>query len=421
MTASSTSINSAQQSHGRHHLTAVVSILVYAAVMASASVALGYKSLDHLPLTIITSATLLGLSFMMTLSAMVKLSRVSVWNFHAQIIPLWLILTSAGVIIVLVFRLDYSSLFLLINWVMGLVILLFASRNIRHKGQSLYAVMPKVDLGLLAKSNIIALTGFEMPDRSVDAVIATKDEIADAQYAPVLTQLAINKIPVLTDEFFREQITGRVDHRHVDAADLMQLRPYRRYMLIKRISDVVMAASGLILLSPLMVIIAVLIKLESRGPVIFIQRRVGEAGREFQMLKFRSMVQNAEAEGARFATASDSRITALGRVIRKLRIDELPQLLNVLAGTMSMIGPRPEQKAFVDNLSQEIPLYPVRHAVRPGITGWAQVMQGYADDVSSTDVKLSYDLFYIKNLSIMMDIVIFFKTIKTIITGFGAR
>jgi lipopolysaccharide/colanic/teichoic acid biosynthesis glycosyltransferase len=108
-------------------------------------------------------------------------------------------------------------------------------------------------------------------------------------------------------------------------------------------------------------------------------------------------------------------------VIRKFRVDELPQLINVLLGTMSMIGPRPEQKAFADDLEKEIPLYPIRYAVRPGITGWAQVMYGPANDISTSDARLSYDLFYIKNLSWMMDVVIFFKTLKTIITGFGAR
>jgi exopolysaccharide biosynthesis polyprenyl glycosylphosphotransferase len=197
--------------------------------------------------------------------------------------------------------------------------------------------------------------------------------------------------------------------------------PVRRYALIKRLIDVVMALLALVVLSPLLLLLALLIRLETPGNSIFVQERVGLTGRPFRMLKFRSMVNEAEKSGAKFAAVNDSRITRMGRIIRPSRIDELPQLINVLFGQMSLIGPRPEQQAMVDQLSAEIPLYDFRHAVRPGITGWAQVMQGYADDVKSTDTKLSFDLFYIKNISLMMDIVIFFRTIRTILTGFGAR
>ena len=303
--------------------------------------------------------------------------------------------------------------------------LLFVMRKVLSRGTHLsFGVTPKVDRSLIKKAKLIDIDPKATPAISsaeVSAVIATAAEIADKKFAPILTELAINRVPILPEELYREQMTGRVNHRNVDAPDLMQLKPYRRYMVIKRISDVVMASVGVILTWPLMVVVAVLIKLETKGSPFFVQRRMGESGREFNMYKFRSMVQYADAAGAKFATSGDARVTRIGRVIRKLRIDELPQLVNVLFGSMSMIGPRPEQKALVDELSAEIPLYPFRHAIRPGITGWAQVMQGYADDVSSTDVKLSYDLYYIKNLSLMMDFVIFFKTIKTIFTGFGSR
>ncbi|MCE2517108.1 MAG: exopolysaccharide biosynthesis polyprenyl glycosylphosphotransferase [Alphaproteobacteria bacterium] len=374
-----------------------------------------------LPMTIQLSGGLLGLCFILSCLALAQLSRFSAWRLSAQIVPLWLALTALAAVIVMVFRLEYSSVFIMVNWPLGLIFLFLLGRMLSASRASVFAVMPGVDTSEMTTGDYIPMDGLSLPTRAVDAVIATNDEIANPDFAPVITQLAINKIPVLPEELFREQVTGRVNHRRVDAADLIQLRPYRRYMVIKRLSDILMASVGLVILSPLMLVVAVMIRLESKGPAVFVQRRVGEGGREFRMYKFRSMVQDAESKGAKFATASDARITSLGRVIRKLRIDELPQLVNVLSGSMSMIGPRPEQKAFVDNLAEDIPLYPFRHAVRPGITGWAQVMQGYADDVSSTDVKLSYDLFYIKNLSLMMDMVIFFKTIKTIITGFGAR
>ncbi len=245
--------------------------------------------------------------------------------------------------------------------------------------------------------------------------------MSDPKYTNMLSALAARKVPVLPVQYYREQITGRIDHRNVNPGELIQLKPYRRYMMVKRLSDIIMAASGLIILSPFLVVVGIMIMLESSGSPIFVQKRVGEGGREFRMYKFRSMVRDADESGAQFAKNDDERITRLGGVIRKLRIDELPQLVNVLLGSMSIIGPRPEQIALAADLEEEIPLYPIRYAVRPGITGWAQVMQGYADDVSSTDVKLSYDLFYIKNLSLMMDMVIIFKTLKTIATGYGAR
>lgn len=394
---------------------------IYAAAMFATFYIMEEKNIQDAPQTIVTSAAMLGGLFFLGLMGVARLSRVSVWNVSAQVFPLWLTLTSIGLILVLLARAEYSNIFIAINWPIGLA-LLFAMRKVLSSGTNLtFGVTPKVDGAMIKNAKLINIDPAAMPTAHVNVVIATAAEIADKKFAPILTELAINKVPIVPEELYREQITGRVNHRKVDAPDLIQLKPYRRYMVIKRISDVVMALVGFVLTLPLMLVVAVLIKLESKGSPFFIQRRTGEGGREFNMYKFRSMVQDADVDGAQFATSGDMRVTRVGRVIRKLRIDELPQLINVLFGSMSMIGPRPEQKALVEKLSAEIPLYPFRHAIRPGITGWAQVMQGYADDVSSTDVKLSYDLYYIKNLSLMMDFVIFFKTIKTIITGFGSR
>jgi lipopolysaccharide/colanic/teichoic acid biosynthesis glycosyltransferase len=403
-------------------------MILYAAVLWGVYFVMEENHISAIPKTIITSAIILGLSFLFSLLGLTKLSRISVWDVNSQIFPLWLSLTAVGLLMVLVFRLDYSIVFILINWGIGLILLIFMGKIITRVQNVVYAVLPKVDLdGLdLGDNRIIKMDELNLPDdfnadQFVDAVIATNEEIINPDYVPMLNKLAINKIPVLPDELFREQITGQINHQRVDAVDLIQLQRYRRYMVIKRLFDIIMAMAGLLVLAPLMVVVAVLIKIESKGPAIFIQSRVGEGGREFKMYKFRSMVQNAESNDMKATITNDDRITPLGHIIRKFRIDELPQLINVLTGKMSMIGPRPEYTAFFDNLSAEIPFYSLRHAVRPGITGWAQVMQGHANDIPSTNIKLSYDLFYIKNLSLMMDFVIFFKTIKTIITGFGSR
>ena len=166
---------------------------------------------------------------------------------------------------------------------------------------------------------------------------------------------------------------------------------------------------------------AIAIKLESKGPAFFIQRRVGQGGKEFNMIKLRSMCLNSEVNGAQFAGEDDPRITRIGKFIRKVRIDEIPQFMNVLKGEMALIGPRPEQQAFVKEFEQKIPLYTYRHVVKPGITGWAQVTHGYADDEDSTKEKLAHDFYYVKNLSLWLDIMVIVKTIKTMISGFGAR
>lgn len=188
---------------------------------------------------------------------------------------------------------------------------------------------------------------------------------------------------------------------------------------IKRLLDIFFAAALVLAAFPVMVLAALLVKLESRGPVIFRQARTGLGGKEFEILKFRSMTDNAERDGPQWAQKSDPRITRVGRVLRLLRIDELPQLVNVLKGEMSFIGPRPERPVFNAQLEEEIPLYNLRHLVRPGITGWAQVMYPYGASVEDAREKLQYDLYYIKNYSVLLDIGIVFKTLRVVLLGKG--
>jgi lipopolysaccharide/colanic/teichoic acid biosynthesis glycosyltransferase len=171
-----------------------------------------------------------------------------------------------------------------------------------------------------------------------------------------------------------------------------------------------------------MLLTALLIKIEEPTAAIFFwQQRVGAQGKVFNMIKFRSMTTNSEQQGSQFAQANDARVTRLGHFIRKMRIDELPQLWNIIRGEMSLIGPRPEQVTFVEKFNKTIPNYHHRHYVLPGITGLAQIKQGYVDDINGTRTKLSYDLYYIENLSFVMDLRIALQTLHTMATGFGAR
>ena len=191
---------------------------------------------------------------------------------------------------------------------------------------------------------------------------------------------------------------------------------------IKRLSDVLFSLVLIAVSAPIMLVTALLIKLDSRGPVLYKQERVGQNNSSFMVAKFRSMRTDAEKDGKpQWASAQDSRVTRVGNVIRKLRIDELPQLFNVLKGEMSLVGPRPERPFFVEQLTEQIPYFAVRHSVKPGVTGWAQVRYAYGATVEDAQNKLQYDLYYVKNHSLFLDLVVLFETIGVVLTGKGAR
>lgn len=191
---------------------------------------------------------------------------------------------------------------------------------------------------------------------------------------------------------------------------------------VKRVFDILCALGLIVLAAPIMLVAALLIKLDSRGPVLYRQERVGLNGKPFQVTKFRSMRQDAEKDGTpRWATVQDDRVTKFGHFMRKTRIDELPQLFNVLKGEMSLVGPRPERPYFVEQLTEKIPYFAVRQSVKPGVTGWAQVRYQYGATVEDSIEKLQYDLYYVKNHTLFLDIVILFETVAVVLTGKGAR
>ena len=191
---------------------------------------------------------------------------------------------------------------------------------------------------------------------------------------------------------------------------------------VKRVFDILCSLILIVLAAPVMLITAIAIKLESSGPVFYRQERVGYNSKPFNVIKFRSMRTDAEKDGKpRWATANDNRVTRVGNIIRLIRVDELPQLFNVLGGDMSLVGPRPERPFFVEQLTNEIPYYAVRHSIKPGVTGWAQVRYAYGSTVEDSQEKLQYDLYYVKNHSLFLDFVILFETVGVVLTGKGAR
>jgi sugar transferase (PEP-CTERM system associated) len=222
-----------------------------------------------------------------------------------------------------------------------------------------------------------------------------------------------------------EEYTGKIAVENLRPSWLLFSEGFRKTRLLtacKRAIDAAAALAGLIVLSPIMLVVAVLVKATSRGPVLYHQKRVGQYGRLFTVHKFRSMQADAEAKtGAVWAASNDARVTLVGRVLRRARLDELPQLWNVLVGEMSLVGPRPERPEFVSRLTQSIPFYGLRHVVRPGVTGWAQVRYTYGASVEDALEKLQYDLFYIKHLTISFDLFIVFLTLKTVLLRRGAQ
>jgi sugar transferase (PEP-CTERM system associated) len=222
-----------------------------------------------------------------------------------------------------------------------------------------------------------------------------------------------------------ERVCGRVCMKELRPSQLIysgEFNRRRRVVFYQNASNLAFASVCLLIALPLMLLTALAVRLTSSGPILYRQRRVGMDGETFTVYKFRSMTANAEATtGAVWAARNDPRVTPVGRVIRKIRFDELPQLFNVLKGEMSLVGPRPERPEFVDSLAEQIPYYRHRHAVKPGITGWAQINYKYGDTLEDTITKLEYDLYYIKNMSFSLDLYIMFHTIKTMLVSRGSQ
>ncbi|PXX97672.1 exopolysaccharide biosynthesis polyprenyl glycosylphosphotransferase [Halomonas sp. LBP4] len=241
-----------------------------------------------------------------------------------------------------------------------------------------------------------------------------------AEWERFLARCTLNHIPVYHIRQISESLSGRVQIDHLSENEFGSLLPSLMYVGFKRVVDFLGALLLLPLLLPLMAVVAILIKRDSPGPVFFLQPRMGYRQHPFLMYKFRSMYHDMSGEDFTISE-DDPRITRVGMWIRKYRIDELPQIFNILKGEMSFIGPRPESTSLSEWYEQDVPFFSYRHVVRPGITGWAQVEQGYAAEVDGMSKKLQYDFYYIKHFSLWIDVLISLKTVRILFTGFGAR
>lgn len=258
-----------------------------------------------------------------------------------------------------------------------------------------------------------------------EIVVAMDDRRGGRMPLRELLDCRVSGILVLDMSSHFERMLGQIRLDALRAGWLIFGDGFRQGMwrsFIKRVFDIIAAVILLIVFSPIMLITALLVLLEDGAPILYRQERVGLNGRLFNVIKFRSMRRDAESDGKpRWATANDDRTTRVGRLIRKVRIDELPQLLCVLNGSMSMVGPRPERAFFVDQLTKEIPYYAIRHSVKPGVTGWAQVRYHYGASIEDAVQKLQYDLYYVKNHTLLLDLVVIFETVGVVVGGKGAQ
>jgi sugar transferase (PEP-CTERM system associated) len=260
-------------------------------------------------------------------------------------------------------------------------------------------------------------------ENRIDRVVVAMDERSGSLPVREILRCKFEGVDVQEGTALMEQLSGKIFIQNLRPSWIIFSEGFRKGELTKRIKRIIDLSASTVLIFvtwPFMLLTAAAVKLESPGPVLYRQRRIGQWNREFYLLKFRSMVVDAELNGAQWAVKNDVRVTRVGRVIRKLRLDELPQLYNVMKGQMSLVGPRPERPEFVVQLREKIPYYDERHSVKPGVTGWAQVQFSYGNTIEDSQEKLEYDLFYIKNLSPLLDLVIIFQTVKVVLLGRGA-
>ena len=324
-------------------------------------------------------------------------------------------------------RLPYSLTYLAAGLGLTLLFMLLQSTWMRHSQVSRMGYVP---LGRASRLDLVKDVEWVRLDEPVLPKGGLRlDAIVADLHAPALTNAwqkfladcTLQRMPVYNIRQVEEALTGRVKIHHMYENNLGSLLPNPTYMAIKYVLEVALILLSLPIVLPIMLVTAILIKLEDGGSIFYNQERVGYRGKAFRMFKFRSMTENKKVNQETTTSHNDARVTRIGKFIRKVRIDELPQFLNVVLGQMSLIGPRAEYKKFADELEQQVPFYQYRHIVKPGISGWAQVMHGYATGADETQIKIEHDFYYIKNFSFSLDVLIVFLTLKTMATGFGAR
>ena len=299
-----------------------------------------------------------------------------------------------------------------------------ALRNQPELGMDVVGWAGAVGNGSLSREEIGQMLLNARHKQPVDRVIVAMGDRRGRMPVRELLDLRLSGVKVEDATSVLEKVSGKIEVDDLQPSWLIFSDGFRinhTFLVVKRLISIVAGIAVSLVFLPLLPLVALAVKLSSPGPIFYGQKRVGFHGKVFTCWKFRTMLQDAEANGAQWATGDDPRITTVGKILRKLRLDEIPQLWNVLRGEMGFVGPRPERPEFVDWLSKEIPYYNLRHIVPPGLTGWAQVSYEYGASLEESKEKLRYDLYYIKNIAPMLDLLIVFMTIKIVLLGRGSR
>ena len=365
-----------------------------------------------------------SLGFFISAFALRRFERFPQKNSFAFILPIGLSVFGMIVTVLLALRFSYSIKIIGVGLLMTVIMMGFqyvVSSRSRHLKLAVVPVGEALSFENTDHYSFERLSSPSSLDASFDGLLADMySDVLTPEWERFLSDCALKRIPVYNAMQFRESLTGKVNVRHLVANNFGDLSPSIFHQNLKRVIDVLFLVTFSPVILPVMIIIAIWIKVDSLGNAFFIQPRMGFNGRWFDVIKFRSMY--VDHNGSHFTEeGEDHRITKVGRVIRKYRLDELPQFWNVLKGEMSLIGPRPESAELARWYDSEVPFFAYRHVVRPGISGWAQVMQGYAAGVDDMKDKLAYDFYYIKHFSLWLDLLIWYKTIRTVLTGFGSR
>lgn len=346
------------------------------------------------------------------------------------ILPTFAVGYGLALVVLLAFRLYYSSIYLTSSFAIALLTAFAINYWVDRNSRLRFYLVPNGNLSVMHETpdaEWIVLDRAEVPSDPRAMIVADLRWDHLPEWERMLAEAAVRGLPVCHTKQLRESLTGRVSIEHLSENSFGSLLPNRAYHAVKRFCDVMGATILLVVLFAPLLALALAIRLDSKGPALFRQERMGYRGQPFEMLKFRTMRQRPttlSAEEARLDAIThqdDARITRLGRILRRTRIDELPQLYNVFLGHMSLIGPRPEATALSHWYEAEIPFYFYRHIVRPGMSGWAQMQQGHVTDLQAVNEKLAYDFYYIKNFSAWLDIIIAIRTVAVMASGFGSK
>ena len=348
--------------------------------------------------------------------------RVTLQGNIGYVAPVAAISYSTIAVLLLLVRSDYSRVQLFGSGLLAILWMAFVAqlraryltRNYAVIPTGLIASMPEVGTCRWLDFDEVAIHGAR-----VDAIVADLDEKLDEHQVSALAQGAISGVPVLDRRYIVESLTGRTPLSGLTPNEFGALLPSRQYLVLRRVVELLLTVLALPIILPIFAIVAVVVRLDSSGPIFFTQVRVGRRGRIFRMIKFRTMYHGAT--GPSFTATDDPRVTRFGQFLRRSRLDELPQVFNILKGDMSWVGPRPEALDLDQKYVRDIPHFALRGIVRPGVTGWAQINQGYAHDPDEMRSKLEYDLFYMKHCSLWLDLVIVLRTFAVVLGGTGAR